>query len=105
MLSVDVARMTVKERLHACLQYTPSPGCLLAVKPRKVLVLGSGGLSIGQAGEFDYSGSQVQSAVISVSVIFVISRPHCSSSSRCGLLLQTMVCQSVHHSALQEQLN
>ena len=28
--------------------------------PRKVLVLGSGGLSIGQAGEFDYSGSQVR---------------------------------------------
>ena len=26
---------------------------------RKVLILGSGGLSIGQAGEFDYSGSQV----------------------------------------------
>jgi carbamoyl-phosphate synthase large subunit/carbamoyl-phosphate synthase small subunit len=26
--------------------------------PNKVLVLGSGGLSIGQAGEFDYSGSQ-----------------------------------------------
>lgn len=24
----------------------------------KVLILGSGGLSIGQAGEFDYSGSQ-----------------------------------------------
>ena len=28
-------------------------------KIRKVLILGSGGLSIGQAGEFDYSGSQV----------------------------------------------
>lgn len=28
-------------------------------KPVKVLILGSGGLSIGQAGEFDYSGSQV----------------------------------------------
>lgn len=28
--------------------------------PKKVLVLGSGGLSIGQAGEFDYSGSQVR---------------------------------------------
>ena len=26
---------------------------------KKVLLLGSGGLSIGQAGEFDYSGSQV----------------------------------------------
>ena len=25
---------------------------------KKVLVLGSGGLAIGQAGEFDYSGSQ-----------------------------------------------
>ena len=30
------------------------------VKVSKVLVLGSGGLSIGQAGEFDYSGSQVR---------------------------------------------
>ena len=28
--------------------------------PKKVLILGSGGLSIGQAGEFDYSGSQVR---------------------------------------------
>ena len=28
-------------------------------KPKKVVLLGSGGLSIGQAGEFDYSGSQV----------------------------------------------
>ena len=28
--------------------------------PKKVLILGSGGLSIGQAGEFDYSGSQVK---------------------------------------------
>ena len=26
---------------------------------KKALMLGSGGLSIGQAGEFDYSGSQV----------------------------------------------
>lgn len=30
---------------------------------RKVLVLGSGGLSIGQAGEFDYSGSQAIKAL------------------------------------------
>ena len=30
------------------------------LRPRKVLILGSGGLSIGQAGEFDYSGSQVR---------------------------------------------
>lgn len=31
--------------------------------PKKVLVLGSGGLSIGQAGEFDYSGSQAIKAL------------------------------------------
>lgn len=30
---------------------------------RKVLIVGSGGLSIGQAGEFDYSGSQALKAL------------------------------------------
>ena len=30
---------------------------------KKVLILGSGGLSIGQAGEFDYSGSQAIKAL------------------------------------------
>jgi hypothetical protein len=34
-----------------------------AIRPRKVLILGSGGLTIGQAGEFDYSGSQVSLVV------------------------------------------
>lgn len=33
------------------------------MKVSKVLVLGSGGLSIGQAGEFDYSGSQAVKAM------------------------------------------
>ena len=28
------------------------------IHPKKVLILGSGALQIGQAGEFDYSGSQ-----------------------------------------------
>lgn len=49
----------VKQRLMDHLVY---PGTLKAnevVRPKKVLILGSGGLSIGQAGEFDYSGSQV----------------------------------------------
>ncbi|CAM1313628.1 CAD (predicted) [Pycnogonum litorale] len=32
-------------------------------RPKKVLILGSGGLSIGQAGEFDYSGSQAIKAL------------------------------------------
>lgn len=50
----------VRERLQEWLSYTKaSAGDLDAAQPRKVLILGSGGLSIGQAGEFDYSGSQV----------------------------------------------
>ncbi len=32
-------------------------------KLRKVLILGSGALKIGEAGEFDYSGSQVIKAI------------------------------------------
>ena len=32
-------------------------------KPKKVLVLGSGALKIGEAGEFDYSGSQALKAI------------------------------------------
>lgn len=53
----------VKQRLDDILTYKDSPNVseLIACRPRKVLILGSGGLSIGQAGEFDYSGSQVMS--------------------------------------------
>lgn len=52
---------TVRERLaqRLCPPGLPIPGSGLP-PPRKVLILGSGGLSIGQAGEFDYSGSQVR---------------------------------------------
>lgn len=49
----------VKERLTEHLTFPGSPKPEDFVHPRKVLILGSGGLSIGQAGEFDYSGSQV----------------------------------------------
>ena len=54
-------RVTICERINTALQYVPKaidPAPLDKI-PHKVLILGSGGLSIGQAGEFDYSGSQV----------------------------------------------
>lgn len=38
-------------------------------RPKKVLILGSGGLSIGQAGEFDYSGSQVCQEYLLIRVV------------------------------------
>lgn len=49
----------MKQRLLEHLTYPGSPKPEEVVRPKKVLILGSGGLSIGQAGEFDYSGSQV----------------------------------------------
>ncbi|XP_046400962.1 CAD protein [Ischnura elegans] len=45
-------------------------------KPRKVVVLGSGGLSIGQAGEFDYSGSQALKALREEGIRTVLINPN-----------------------------
>ncbi|EEH46345.1 carbamoyl-phosphate synthase arginine-specific large chain [Paracoccidioides brasiliensis Pb18] len=42
----------------------------------KVLVIGSGGLSIGQAGEFDYSGSQALKALKEAGVKSVLINPN-----------------------------
>lgn len=42
----------------------------------KVLILGSGGLSIGQAGEFDYSGSQAIKALKARGLTTVIMNPN-----------------------------
>ncbi|KAI9240929.1 protein pyrABCN [Podila verticillata NRRL 6337] len=46
------------------------------VMVRKVLVLGSGGLSIGQAGEFDYSGSQAIKALKEEGIYTVLINPN-----------------------------
>jgi carbamoyl-phosphate synthase/aspartate carbamoyltransferase len=46
------------------------------VDVKKVLVLGSGGLSIGQAGEFDYSGSQAIKALKEEGIYTVLINPN-----------------------------
>jgi carbamoyl-phosphate synthase/aspartate carbamoyltransferase len=46
------------------------------VDAKKVLVLGSGGLSIGQAGEFDYSGSQAIKALKEEGIYTVLINPN-----------------------------
>ena len=43
---------------------------------RKVLILGSGGLRIGQAGEFDYSGSQAIKALKEEGIFTVLVNPN-----------------------------
>ncbi|TMW60483.1 hypothetical protein Poli38472_000525 [Pythium oligandrum] len=46
---------------------------------KKVLVLGSGGLSIGQAGEFDYSGSQAIKALKEEDIETILINPNIAS--------------------------
>lgn len=55
-------QLSVKERLNRELSFC-GENSKLSARPKKVLILGSGGLSIGQAGEFDYSGSQAIKAL------------------------------------------
>jgi carbamoyl-phosphate synthase large subunit len=45
-------------------------------KPRKVLILGSGALKIGEAGEFDYSGSQALKALREEGITTVLVNPN-----------------------------
>lgn len=45
-------------------------------KPKKILLLGSGGLKIGQAGEFDYSGSQAIKALKEEGISTVLLNPN-----------------------------
>ena len=46
------------------------------IKPRSVLVLGSGPLQIGQAGEFDYSGSQALKALREEGIRSILVNPN-----------------------------
>ncbi|KAI1845289.1 hypothetical protein JX265_005445 [Neoarthrinium moseri] len=66
-------------------QEAPNPKAYLesgVIKPKdivdvkKVLVIGSGGLAIGQAGEFDYSGSQALKALKEAGVASVLINPN-----------------------------
>ncbi|XP_048748281.2 CAD protein-like isoform X2 [Ostrea edulis] len=67
---------TVKEKLYMTLQTPVHVPPVSTVRPRKVLVLGSGGLSIGQAGEFDYSGSQAVKALKEESIQTILINPN-----------------------------
>ncbi len=51
-------------------------GQYLPKKPRRVLILGSGALKIGEAGEFDYSGSQAIKAIREEGIPTVLVNPN-----------------------------
>ncbi|XP_072536144.1 multifunctional protein CAD isoform X5 [Salminus brasiliensis] len=67
---------SVKARLTEHLTFHESPKPKEFVRPRKVLILGSGGLSIGQAGEFDYSGSQAIKALKEENIQTILINPN-----------------------------
>ncbi|TPX36357.1 carbamoyl-phosphate synthase (glutamine-hydrolysing) [Synchytrium microbalum] len=58
--------------------WIPGPNSSLKRPPlaKKVLIVGSGGLSIGQAGEFDYSGSQAIKALKEEGVKTILLNPN-----------------------------
>lgn len=49
-------------------------------KPKKVLVLGSGALKIGEAGEFDYSGSQAIKALKEEGITTILINPNIATN-------------------------
>ncbi|MCC7383543.1 MAG: carbamoyl-phosphate synthase (glutamine-hydrolyzing) large subunit [Deltaproteobacteria bacterium] len=51
-------------------------GAYLPKKPKRVLILGSGALQIGQAGEFDYSGTQALKALREERIYTVLINPN-----------------------------
>lgn len=67
--------ISVKNRLNDKLAYQPTNPVVMS-RPKKVLILGSGGLSIGQAGEFDYSGSQAINALRGECIQTVLINPN-----------------------------
>ena len=66
--------------MTSCASSVPCPsdmhGIYLPKKPRSVLILGSGALQIGQAGEFDYSGSQAIKALKEEGIQTVLVNPN-----------------------------
>src|ERR687887_72789 len=54
----------------------PAPDARRPPRPAKVLLLGSGALKIGEAGEFDYSGSQALKALKEEGVEVVLVNPN-----------------------------
>ncbi|TPX50140.1 carbamoyl-phosphate synthase (glutamine-hydrolysing) [Synchytrium endobioticum] len=68
----------VQQKHTASTSWKPSPNSSLKSPPlaSKVLIVGSGGLSIGQAGEFDYSGSQAIKALKEEGVQTILLNPN-----------------------------
>ncbi|XP_060528701.1 CAD protein [Cylas formicarius] len=72
--SYPLTKINVKDLLNDKLSFEVEKP--LNTVPKKVLIIGSGGLSIGQAGEFDYSGSQAIKALKEENIQTVLINPN-----------------------------
>ncbi|KAI5365894.1 putative carbamoyl-phosphate synthetase large subunit-like, ATP-binding domain-containing protein [Septoria linicola] len=70
------SKADVAPNAKAYLESGAIAGAQNLVDVNKVLVIGSGGLSIGQAGEFDYSGSQALKALKEAGIKSVLINPN-----------------------------
>ncbi|KAF2879128.1 hypothetical protein ILUMI_27035 [Ignelater luminosus] len=68
-------KVSAKDLIMKKLKYEPKTPVVTEF-PKKVLIIGSGGLSIGQAGEFDYSGSQAIKALKEENIQTVLINPN-----------------------------
>src|SRR5258708_17000705 len=59
-------------------------------KAKKVLILGSGALKIGEAGEFDYSGSQAIKAIKEEGIKTVLVNPNIATIQTSKFLADTV---------------
>lgn len=71
----STAKMGVKATLIKAIE-SKNVAKPLEKLPEKILIIGSGGLSIGQAGEFDYSGSQAIKALKEENVKTILINPN-----------------------------
>ncbi|MEZ4299679.1 MAG: carbamoyl-phosphate synthase (glutamine-hydrolyzing) large subunit [Polyangiaceae bacterium] len=70
-------------------------GAYLPKKPKRTLILGSGALQIGQAGEFDYSGSQCIKALREEGIQTVLINPNIAT-----IQTSTGLADKIHLSAV-----
>lgn len=69
--TLNTGKLSIETNPHVAPKETAHPG-----KINKILVLGSGALKIGEAGEFDYSGSQALKAIKEEGIETILINPN-----------------------------
>lgn len=71
-------------------------------KGKKILLLGSGGLRIGQAGEFDYSGSQAIKALKEEGIEVVLANPNIATVQTDAHMADTLYLQPLNKTVITD---